>query len=84
MSSRRRSVEFYRVEDYSPRIYPNSVLLSFETERFGFFQIEYNGDDGLCEIKQEPSLEMFRSVDREYIEHICAIVYRLIHRGRAP
>lgn len=72
-------VEFYQVEDYSSRYTaePRRLVCSFDTERFGYLQVGFNGSD-VFELSNEPDLNMFRGRDRKYIESTLAIAWRMV------
>lgn len=75
------SVTFHRVEDYTDDDnhirYEKSIVCSFETERFGYLQIQYNEDAGVVELPNEPDLHMLRKEDRKYVENAVAIAWRM-------
>lgn len=57
-----------------------SVTVIFETERFGFYQIEVRMRDEyqLSELTNEPNLNVFPKEDQMYVVNICTIACRLL------
>lgn len=77
------SITFDRLEEYGDASRAISaipyVVCSFETNRFGYYQVQYSNEDGLTQLGQEPSLDMFTSKQIYKIRKICAIVYRMVY-----
>lgn len=75
-----RRVEYNALESYTIHHgKTNDVIVSFDTERFGYYQVAYNNVSDINQLKNEPSIEMFTERDQRYIEQICLIVYRMVH-----
>ena len=71
-------ITFHRVEEYRFHgLNEPFVVLSVETERFGYVQIKYTRS-GLKEFASEPNINMFTKEDQQKIEKIAAIVYRIV------
>jgi len=84
-------VEFYRFEGgtHSAETLPmySEVIVSFKTDRFGYFQIvlKYNRNEdsfNLEELAQEPDLNMFPDKDVNYIRNACLAVWAIINKGQ--
>lgn len=84
-------VEFHRFEGgmHSTTTLPmqSEVIVSFKTDRFGYFQIGliHNEEEDffkLNEFGNEPDLNMFPDKDVEYIKNICFAVWAIIHKNR--
>lgn len=73
------SVTFHRLEDYGFGNKFEGVTVSFETDRFGYYQVTYTEHDGVVELKNEPDINMFTPEQQEYIEAICRVVWRMVH-----
>lgn len=73
------NIEYHRLEEYNGTHLNNPMIIcSFETDRFGYFQIKYSKGK-LKQLTDEPSIKMFSEADQLYIWHICAIVYRMVY-----
>jgi hypothetical protein len=65
----------------------SEVIVSFKTDRFGYFQIglKHNEEEDffkLDELANEPDLNMFSDDDVDYIRNICLAVWVIIHKNR--
>ncbi len=81
------STPFHRIEDASLTQGPlhmdkRTIICSFETDRFGYVQIEYKRfEDGTTKLStppNEPDLRMFTEKKHLEFKCICAIVFRLV------
>jgi hypothetical protein len=73
------SVEFARLEEY--RYGDQSVITSFDTTRFGKYQIKCcKREDRVrqYELLNEPPLDTFTKADQRYIERVSVIVWRML------
>lgn len=81
---REKNVSFYRLEEFgpsssSPVPLSSIVICSFSTKRFGYFQLGYqSGVRGVFELKEEPDLNVFPEVDRQYMKCVVGIVWRMV------
>lgn len=74
-----RDIELHRLESYGDDA--QRVIVSFDTVRFGYFQIECSSM-GTVELTNEPPLHSFTPADREYIERVAHIVWNITYRGK--
>lgn len=80
---REKNVSFHRLEEFgspssSPETVPGEVICSFSTKRFGYFQLGYSERRRVFELKQEPDLNVFPEVDRQYMKCVVGIVWRMV------
>lgn len=54
------------------------LIVLFRTERFGLYQVE-STVDGIEELQNEPSLEMFTKEQQQYMELVSLICYRMVN-----
>lgn len=76
-------ISFHRLEAYGylkgGHLQHNRyVRCSFETERFGYYQVDY-ADKKLQGLVNEPDINAFTQEDQRRIERLCAIVYRMVY-----
>lgn len=76
------SVEFHRLEMYElpeQSIYNDSmsIICSFDTDRFGYYQIEL-GDDGLYHLTDEPPINVFTEEQQRKIKLHVVVVWMLL------
>jgi len=81
-------IDFDGVIDYSVgrKGIECSLKLAFRTRQFGIFQVKCHADAScnevaLDEFRSEPSLSMFTTSDREYIEQTAFIAIRVFLYG---
>lgn len=76
----KETIEYNNLEGWikSNHITDPIVTVSFQTRQHGYFQIECL-ESGVREIDSEPDLYLFTDEEREYIEAIAMLVWRMVH-----
>lgn len=77
----KQRVNFHKLEDYDGDCSIPFVVCSFETDRFGYYQVKYrklNGEFKIKLFKNEPDINVFSKKEQKYIERCLAIVWRMV------